>query len=183
MNRGTSVKRWIINAFIVCILNLFFIDAIPAVHLLHERAQARIDPFLDKTGLWQSRWNLFAPEPDTVNTYLGAEITYADGSFSRWRSPNWRQLTPGERFRRFREMEYYDSVRMDSNRSAWPGLAQSILKKASSDNSNKRPVKIVLTRYWWDIPDMKEEFVAQADINKNMRSFEFYTKEFIEDEY
>ena len=30
---------------------------------------------------------------------------------------------------------------------------------------------------------MKEEFVAQADINKNMRSFEFYTKEFIEDEY
>jgi len=49
--------------------------------------QHELDPYLDVTGLWIGGWQLFAPEPDKVNSYLSAEVRFADGKAAFIRSP------------------------------------------------------------------------------------------------
>lgn len=142
------LERTAANALIVSLLGMFAVDALPAATDAHAWLQVRVDPVLDVTGLWQGRWNLFAPKPKMVDVHLTAELTYADGSVHRWRSPDWRALGVLERARLFRHMEYYDTVSSGDNRAAWPALARHLARtegRARTDGA--LPVRVDLYRH------------------------------------
>jgi hypothetical protein len=142
------LQKAAVNVMLVCLLSLFAIDALPASTALHARLQLEVDDVLDVTGLWQGRWNLFAPEPDKVNTWISAEFTYPDGSVRRWRSPDWRGLGVFERKRLFRHMEYFDNIRLSDNRKAWAALAQWLaVTEGRQASGGPLPVRVELTRH------------------------------------
>ena len=48
---------------IIPMMIIWVVDALPSYTLLHSKLKNRLDPLLDKTGLWQGDWQLFAPVP------------------------------------------------------------------------------------------------------------------------
>ena len=144
------------NLFIAAFLAAILIDGLPQAGRWHGKLKAYIDPVLDATGLWQESWRLFAPEVDKENIRVSAEILYADGSSSRWVSPDWTKMPPWEKFVRFRELEFYDSIRLDANRGAWRSFANYLASThtgvADRESADTRPVKVTLTRHWAVVP-------------------------------
>jgi hypothetical protein len=143
------VRRVITNAFLVALLFLFFVDALP----VEDRYRASVDPILDVSGLWQEQWRLFAPEVDKINIRVSARVVFADGAAASWHSPDWPSLSVWRRFIGFRHMEYFDSVRLDANSSAWPPLAGYLAKTVPHPSGASSPViEVVLSRQWATIP-------------------------------
>ncbi len=99
------LQLWGTNVLIASVLALVAVEALP-----HSPPAVRtaVQPVTRAVGLNQA-WNLFAP-PDTINTRLRAEITYADGQTATWRSPEWPKLSPAERFAMHRRMEWLDNI-------------------------------------------------------------------------
>jgi hypothetical protein len=146
-------RRVAVNGGTAALLAALLVDGLPETSLLHRVLKDRLDPILDVSGLWQGSWQLFAPEVDKVNTRVSARIRLSDGSQRGWQSPDWPALSRWQRFRSFRHMEYWDSIRMDQNRGAWPALAAHLARSAAGPARRAtRVVEVVLTRHWAEIP-------------------------------
>lgn len=132
------------------VTGLIVLDASPRVGLLAELA-AVIDPVMDITGLWQGPWNLFAPDVDKLNVRVSAQIVFASGQQTAWRSPDWERMSVGDRFLAFRHQEYVDNIRLDDNAGAWVPLADYLSRTVVPPKSG--PVlRVTLTRHWAEIP-------------------------------
>ena len=143
----------IVNTFLVVLLGCVLIDAVPTVSRGHKKLKQTIDPVLDVTGLWQESWRLFAPKVAKQNVRLSARIRYRDGLMTTWASPDWTQMTALERFLDFREMEYVDSIRLNSNKGAWPSLADYLARTLRHPTDpSVDVVEVVLTRHWETVP-------------------------------
>lgn len=149
------VRPWLVNAVIAGVVGLMIVDGLPSVGKAHDRLRRVIDPVLDKSGLWQGGWELFAPEPDRVNVMVTAVVTYVDGTSRVWRSPDWTSMTPWEKFRHFRFMEYVDGVRRDAASGAWGALARHA---AWEVGGAEPPASVALWRHWTVIaaPDSRK---------------------------
>ena len=123
---------------------------------------------------------MFAPEVDKVNVWITTRITYTDGSSITRRSPDWTKMSILDRFLRFREMEYVDSIRMDRNKGAWPGLAdymaRTVLHPARPE---LKAVEVVLTRHWAVVPPPRPgQKQARRPEFYDTGSFVFYKKRY-----
>src|SRR5882724_4955958 len=115
----TWLKRcrlYAVNAFIAAILVAVWIDTLPQSP---NAVRMAITPLLVRLGIRQGVWNLFAPEPDRVNTRLRAEITYRDGERREWHGPDWSQVSAWEKWIGHRQVEWYDHVALQSGKHAW----------------------------------------------------------------
>lgn len=139
-------NRKLFYAALIGIGGVMLIDAIPQYTRLHGEAKKWVDPALDKTGLWQGSWELFAPTPDHLNVKLRAVIQWEDGSQSTWSQPNWHTMSPWQKMRYFREMSYYDNLWRDSNAAAWEPFCRD-LAETESRKSNRTPKVISLYRH------------------------------------
>lgn len=151
-----TLKRCLTSLFLGGWLLLVCVDALPRTSLLHQRLKDWVDPFLDVTGLWQGTWQLFAPAADKIDIRVTAEISYADGSSRWWESPDWRDMSSGQKFVHFRAMEYYDTVRRDENRAAWESLADYLARTVpAAGGSSVKPTKVKLGRRWSLVPPVE----------------------------
>jgi hypothetical protein len=101
------IRLWLTNGFIAGVLVTLLLDMTPqAPPALH----AAIQPTLVRLGINQGPWSLFAPDPDDTNMRVLVEITYRDGRQAEWTSPQWRQLTPWQRWSTSRRMEWIDHI-------------------------------------------------------------------------
>lgn len=148
------LKKIFINSFLIGWLLVLVIDSAPVTGQWHQKIKNELDPYLDVTGLWIGGWQLFAPEPDKVNSYISAEVRFADNRSAFIRSPQWRIMSASERFMNFREAEYFDQLRLDNNSAAWPALCDYW------GNTTEHPDKldiaakeIILKRHWVVIPE------------------------------
>jgi hypothetical protein len=109
------LPRFAVNAFIAVALAVMAIDMLPqspdALHMA-------LNPWLVRIGLNQGMWNLFAPDPDRVNTRLRAEITYRDGEKREWRGPDWAKFSGWEKWVGHRRFEWYDHIVLQNNAGA-----------------------------------------------------------------
>lgn len=147
------------SRFRSCLLAIFIaiitIDAAPPFSKSFGRVKDAIDPLVDVTGLWQGSWQLFAPDVDKVNSRVSAQILFSDGKTVVWKSPDWANMLPLQRFFRFREAEFYDNIRFDSNSGGWPSFAEYLARTAVPQRRNSTPVRISLYRHWAVIPPPK----------------------------
>ena len=147
------LKKTLVNCFLLTWLVVIAIDAAPEIGIGHRYLKDKLDPLLDKTGLWQGQWKLFAPEPDQINVGITAEITYGDGQISVWHSPQWRSLSAWQRFLQFRHAEFIDNVRKDENSCVWPSYADYLARTVPHpEGLDVQPTNIVLSRQWVMIP-------------------------------
>ncbi len=164
-----QIKKTLTNTFIVVILFLITIDALPETSLVHRRLKEFVDPLLDKVGIWQGTWQLFAPDVDKTNHHFYAEITFSDQSTGVWYSPDWSKMSLIERSLKFRQMEYYDSIYyMTNNQKIWKGLAEHLSKTIIPYHDPKaKPIKIILFREWTQTspPNQQNLLLLERDFN------------------
>jgi hypothetical protein len=118
-----------INLWIGAILLMLAIDALPSPAGL----QAAVRPLLASLGIQQGSWNLFAPEPDHVNTRLRAEIAYRDGEQRVWTSPEWRTYSAWQMFTHHRRREWLDHVTSTSAAPAWEAWCRYLARSTRPD--------------------------------------------------
>lgn len=173
------LKKIFINFFLIGWLLVLAIDSAPITGQWHQQLKDQLDPYLDVTGLWIGGWQLFAPEPDKVNSYISAEVRFADKKSAFIRSPQWRLMSAPERFISFREAEYFDKIRLDNNAAAWPALCKFWGNTAEHPDGLDIPAKeIILKRHWVVIPEPNQgnllQFPAPPECN---RDYIIYAKE------
>lgn len=156
------LKKISINCFLISWLLVLAIDSAPNTGKWHQDLKDELDPYLDVTGLWMGGWQLFAPEPDKVNSYISAEVRFADDRATFIRSPQWRKLSVLERFLNFREAEYFDHIRLDSNAAAWPALCEHWGNTTEHPDGLDIPAKaIIVKRHWVVIPKPNKKNLLQ----------------------
>jgi hypothetical protein len=142
--------RIAITAFVV--FNLFAIVSwcVPLESPLIARCRDLSLPYLRWTGLFQ-KWDMFAPDPSKLNNYVGAVITYRDGTRSLWNFPRMENLGFFEKYLKERYRKYAnDNLRLDSNSALWPDAARYIAR-VNNQPSNP-PITVGLVRYWSVVP-------------------------------
>lgn len=158
-------RKWELRLKRGAILLLLFalvVDALPPLGSAHENLQDDLDWIYDKTGLWQGRWKLFAPNVDKVNVAVSADLTYEDGTIQHWRSPDWSKMNGFVKHRYFRHMEYFDSIRLDKYKAAWRPFAIYLARSVPHPKDSNIPVvHVKLTRHWVNIPppDKKKTYI------------------------
>src|SRR5690349_3839852 len=88
--RGT-LKRALINGFIIFHLVAIISWAIPANSLHRTEINDRLSPYLLWSDLWQG-WDIFYPNPRNINTYLEAENTLRKEQQLVWKFPRMEEL-------------------------------------------------------------------------------------------
>src|SRR5262249_13013453 len=78
-----------------------------------------IDPLMDVSGLWQGDWELFAPDVIKRSARMSAEIRCTNGVTIVWQSPLLHTLPIAQRFLRFRDGEFFDTIRNDNQSGGW----------------------------------------------------------------
>lgn len=147
------MKRIATNLFIGTLIFLMVADAVPSLGTFHQRIKNWIDPVLDKTGLWQGDWALFAPGVAKRNSRMSAEIGCSNGEIIRWSSPALHQLSIPGRFLAFRDGEFFETIRNDSESGGWESLADYLARtEVASRFPGERAGWIRLIRHWWDVP-------------------------------
>ena len=158
-----------INAFIAIYLILIFIDGMPSFNSVHDKLKGPVDKVVDYMGVSQGPWGLFAPWVDKENVRVEALITYSDGSTELWNSPNWSKMGPVEKFRTFRQAEYFDDIRMDWNHKAWEPLADYIAHVHPREDL--QITSVLLVRAWTTI-------AAPGKPQEPEQHFHFYEKKY-----
>ena len=124
----SGLRRRMIHVFVSVVLIILATSATPTLHPSQDVVREWLDPFVDGVGLWQGQWELFGPEVDRVNTAVVGVVEFADGERTEWRHPRWGQLSPLEKFRFFRFMEFTDGIWQNLNGGAWPAFAEYVVR-------------------------------------------------------
>ena len=145
-------KQRLTSVFIIVLICCTWIDGLPTLSRHHQSAKTSLDYYLDKTGLWQESWQLFAPNVDSINTRISATVILKNKRILVWRSPDWRQMSLSERFLRFREAEFYDSIRNQNNSAIWESFGL-YLARIAKEQSKVDVDRIVLNEHFVIIAD------------------------------
>lgn len=127
---------------------VMLVDTMPSCHLLHEKAVDVISPGLDKAGLWQGNWTLFAPEAPRSNFCLFATVYTRDGKTYDWHSPDVREESFWGKLRVTRWVAYFESIREDRGELAWPYLARWIEQHSGAVPEGSDILRIVIWNCW-----------------------------------
>lgn len=114
--------RWFVAIVGVCIA----MDTIPRERFPAPEIQDWLHRQLDRLGLSQGSWPLFAPNPVLNNGILIAEVTDRKGDSATWSSIDWAQADPWVKFVRFRHMNYLQ--RLPRNAIAAGDFAEYLLR-------------------------------------------------------
>jgi hypothetical protein len=129
------------------------IETLPETTLVHTAIEKRLDPVLVRTGLWQSKWDLFAPKIDSFNARMEAHITWEDGTRTEWHVPNWFEYSNWRKFVEFRRMEYYDAMHNAPDKLAWRDFASYLARRESAQTGKQvRLVELIAEGDFIDKP-------------------------------
>jgi hypothetical protein len=145
------LRAWLVNAFIVGHVSTIAAWSIPTpLQPVPVRALNRLTaPYMRGLGLWQG-WDLFAPDPLTVNIDVEAEVTFRDGRRVLWVFPRMEELSYFDRYRKERYRKWRERVRLDTYRSVWPDTAGYVGRLY--DGPGHPVVAVALIRRWVEIP-------------------------------
>jgi len=147
-DRFQKSKRFAIQCFLVFHLLAIACWSLPVTFQLVTQCRELIRPYFAWVGLFQT-WDMFAPSPKTMNSYVEAIVLYTDGNTRNWAFPRMERLGLGERMFKERYRKYVENLKEDGNAALWPDAARFI---ARHNNDRPAPVRIVfLVRYWADI--------------------------------
>ncbi len=95
-----------------------------------------------RTGLWQY-WDMFAPNPLSVDYYVDGVIQFADGSVSEGNFPRIAKLPMWEKMGFERYRKFTERLHSRENQFLWPAAAYRLALQNAKDSRNP-PVKVTL---------------------------------------
>jgi hypothetical protein len=164
-------RRILLSSFLLFHIVAILASALPLNSLLVVKAKELVAPYMLWSGLFQG-WNMFAPDPQMLNAFLEAEITFRDGTNALWKFPRMEQLGLTERYFRERYRKWaHDTLRLDANLLLWPDAARYIARLHF--NPANPPVSVRLIRHWAEIPPPPNP--GQPPTAARWKQFVFYT--------
>lgn len=150
MPYASPTKRWLISVFLLFHLFVIFVWAFPIDTRPLLKIQRAIASYMAWSGLTQG-WRLFAPDPQSMNSYVTAQITYRDSQKKTWQFPMPQDYGYYRRYFKARQLEWGAiSLRLDNNAVLWPDAARYVARL--NNNLDNPPVTIALIRHWSYIP-------------------------------
>ena len=146
--RDKSFKRLLLNLFIGFHVWLMAVWGLPGSNFRTVFARP-IERYVIYWGLWHS-WDMFSPDPLSLNFNLEAEIIFADGSMRTWEFPRMEQLSLWKKFQMERYRKWRERVRQDAYVAVWPDTCRWIARRFN--NPANPPRQITLIRRWGQIP-------------------------------
>jgi hypothetical protein len=140
------MKRIAINAFLICHLIVILCWAVPVNSHLVSVTRGVIAPYMMWSGLAQG-WNLFAPNPLSLNTRVEAEITYRNGDKGVWKFPLPQDLSYTRRYMVERQHKFaFDSLLNDRFEILRPDAARYIAR-LNNTKPDDPPATVALVSY------------------------------------
>jgi hypothetical protein len=119
------------------------------------------------TGFWQY-WDMFSPNPSNIDFYGTAMITYRDGATKPYNFPRIYTMGVPEKYVSERYRKYYERAHTEDDKWIWPTFAQRVAL-LNYNNPMNPPVKVVLTRNFYRIPQ-PPEMAYQTLLNEWQRN-------------
>lgn len=145
MRRASKIA---INAFLIFHIVAITCWCVPLNSALIVEFRNVIRPYMLWSGLFQA-WDMFAPNPRSVNAHLEAAIILRDGRIRTWKFPRMEQLSLIERSYKERYRKFVENLQVDSYKALWPDVARHIAR--ANDDPADPPQIVMLIRYWSDI--------------------------------
>lgn len=142
-------RRAVISAFLLFHIVAITFWCIPLDTALIQAFRGAIRPYMLWSELFQA-WDMFAPNPLGLNSYLDAVVKFRDGKSSTWSFPRMENLPIAERYSKERYRKFAEYVRLDKDSLLWPDCARYIARL--NNNPTNPPVEVSLVRNWSDIP-------------------------------
>ena len=98
------------------------------------------------TGFWQY-WDMFSPNPASIDLFLEADVVYRDGTKRRFKYPRIYDLSIPMKYVKERYRKFYENVNGDNQAYMRPAVAQRIALESFEDPANP-PVQVVLIRHF-----------------------------------
>ena len=147
-------KRWwtrrAVNTFIAWHLFALFIWLVPGQSAIVQACVGVVRPYLVVTAFAQS-WSMFSPNPDHLDVFLEARITYADGKTRSYIFPRMVDMNYAKKYEEERWRKMTEVVTHGSNHQLWPALARYAARVNNPDPKNP-PVKVQLIQHSRVIP-------------------------------
>jgi hypothetical protein len=146
----------------VSIFILFHLIAITAWALPVNFSAVRdlreiIRPYMLWTGLYQS-WDMFAPNPKSIDAYIKAVVFTQDRHMKVWTFPRMEELSFRERYPKERYRKFAEMLPDQKNEALWPGVAAHVARLFN--NPIDPPDKVVLIEFRADIKPGTDESSA-----------------------
>ena len=141
------MNRWwrgVISIFILVHIYIMAAWGLPGSSFRTGLVQP-VQDYVIQTGLWHS-WDMFSPDPLSVNFRVEAEITYADGSKGIWEFPRMEEFGMWQRFQKERYRKWRERVRQDAFGTVWTDTTRYIARL--HNNPTNPPKRIALIRRW-----------------------------------
>jgi hypothetical protein len=97
--------------------------------------QGYVDRYLTFTGLWQA-WDMFAPNPSSLDRWVDAEVQYADGSTEIIAYPRMYDIPLPRKYIMERHRKYLERVVDRRWQDRWPAFGQRLAYWAYTDPKN-----------------------------------------------
>lgn len=147
-------KRWwlrrAVNLFIVWHLFALFIWLVPGQSAIVQACVGTVRPYMIMTAFAQS-WSMFSPNPDHLDVFLEAKITYANGRVKFWEFPRMARMSYAKKYEEERWRKMIEVVTHGGNQQLWPSLARYAARVNNPDPRNP-PVKVELIEHSRIIP-------------------------------
>jgi hypothetical protein len=118
-------------------------------------------PYLRWSGLFQS-WDMFSPNPESVNSYIKAVVITHDHHMRVWTFPRMEELSLGERYRKERYRKFTDVLPGQENEALWPDVANHIARAFARQGDS--PDKVLLIQFRSDIKPGTDNAVPQPNV-------------------
>jgi hypothetical protein len=137
-----------VNTFLIFHLLAIPVWCLPTNNPLILACREFVRPYFLWTGLFQS-WDMFSPNPKSVNNYLEALIIYKDGSTVNYGFPRMQLLDFAERYYKERYRKYEEALASDDHAALWPDAARYIARLHST--GPVAPQTIMLINRWSNV--------------------------------
>src|SRR5688572_25624170 len=141
-------KRRLISAFILFHLYIMAIWGLPGSTFRYIFTQPIAD-YVIESGLWHS-WDMFSPDPLSLNFNVEALIDYQNGETRIWTFPRMERLGYWDRFQKERYRKWRERDRLDAFANVWDDTSRYIARL--NDTPTNHPVRVPLVRHWVPIP-------------------------------
>lgn len=146
--RPQTLKHIAINTFLLFHIVAITCWSIPLASPLIANFRDLVRPYMLWSGLFQG-WDMFAPSPRNVNSYIEAVVIFKDGRTQTWKFPRLEKLGFLQREFKERYRKFSENAQNDANSALWPDMARHIagLHRSASDP----PTIVILVRHWSEI--------------------------------
>lgn len=141
---GNDFRPGLISAFILFHLIAIICWGLPWQARPVQTVNAILRPYMLWTGLFQS-WNMFAPDPTPLNSYVKAVVITRDRHLKVWNFPRMEELNLSQRYRQERYRKFQEVLPDIANQALWPDVATHVARMFASEADP--PDRVMLIRF------------------------------------